>query len=278
MTWNEFGKTIPGATLYERMITLPDQKIDIALAPVIPTERWYWHDKQRSAAGAGRTLFVIWEDVWQQRRGAVIRYIRRKAGCGEEERLFARKLRIEFLRGKRVFPFYERNHVQGPPGSGQHWCLLNGEEIVAAMTFRTASSPRGRIAKGAQELTRYATSARVVGGASRLHTAFLRANPEVKHIVSYADKAMFTGELYPILGYERTSDVGSEYWVIENGTRYHKSNYQKTRLQKRFGQWICRNRTEKEICALYGLHQIYDCGKIRFDWKANHAASRCDAG
>lgn len=263
MEWTDFGSTLKDARVTEETITLLTQKIDFTLAPVVPTEKWYWHDRQRAAQGAGRTLFVIFEDTWELRQDAVKNFIQRRASGGD--RLNARDLEIGFCRNSDAFPFYEKFHVQGRPASGEHWCLFADGEIKAAMTFRTASSLRGMRSKEVIELTRFATSCDITGAASRLHTAFLRANPDTRHIVSYADKSMFTGDMYLSLGYTKTRDIPSAYWIIENGIRNHQARYQKSVLKKRFGEWICRGRTEKEICSLFGLHRLYDCGKIRFD-------------
>lgn len=265
--WKQFAQTLPGVVIENNTISVPEKNVDILLAPVLPTGRWYWHDRQRSAAAMGRQLFIVWEDMWREHEQAVMNYVIARANPTALDRVYARNLAVEVVDSSVCRPFYERFHVQGAPRPSENIALCLHGTIVAMMSFRPVSSIRGtKKSKAIYEMIRYATSRHVVGGASRLHTAFLRMHPDIDHIVSYVDKAMFTGGMYSKLGYTKTADVGSEYWVIENDRRRYKGRYQKKHLRERFGNWICEGRTEKQIRTLYGLHALYDCGKARFDF------------
>lgn len=252
MLWTEFGASLGAETTDT---TIAANGVIFELAPLVELPRGYWRDRQRETGA-----FIIFEDTWSHRQDAAMSIIQRRLHPNTARRLHARTLTVDRLKNARTF--FDRWHVQGPPTAGQTWALLDGAEIVAAMSFRPSSSLRGQNA--VWELTRYATAAQVRGGASRLHTAFLRANPGVSELVTYADRALFTGDMYRHLGYIEASPVDVDYMVVEHGRRRHKSLYQKRRLAKRFGTWLVERYTEREICSMYGLHRVYDCGKRKF--------------
>ena len=93
----------------------------------------------------------------------------------------------------------------------------------------------------------------IIGGASKLLKHFI-TNYKASRIVSYADKDWSVGSLYYILGFNNVGGNGPDYKYIVDNKRVHKSRYKKSRLSTTLTESVIMNR-------------IYDCGKIKFEYK-----------
>jgi len=227
-------------------------------------------DKHRLCADAGVRLITIFEDEWLNRpdqvKAILSRILSKEKGC------YARKCEVEAVEAPG--DFYDLNHIQGAaPSRGVSYGLRYDDELVACMTFATGVSQRGG---DGWELLRYATSRRVVGGASRLMKAFVR-DYAPENIVSFSDNRWFGGAMYRELGFEMVDESKPDYSVVMPGQkRVHKSLFQRRSLPariKELGSDIrfdpkTDKRTESQITHLIGCGQIFDCGKKK--WNLQH--------
>jgi len=238
--------------------------------------------KQQAVEATGARLIQFWGTEWAGRRMQCEAILRRAAGVPEPA-IGARRLRVVELDSGTATRFYDRHHVQGAPRGGRHFGLVGHDGSTAAcMTFSATADVRGAAAlSGAHahevRLTRFASSGRVVGGASRLLAAGRRAFPGAT-IVSYSDPRLFTGKMYAALGFRRDATLPPDYsYYVPNGRAlFHKSQFQRSRLEswrQRLGFTDAEIppfdpatdvRTERTMTDLMGVRRCYGVGLVRW--------------
>lgn len=273
-----FVESLGFATTKDRSI-LDGKEIDVYVpekAVGFEFNGLYWHSdawpnairrhehKTTLAASKGIVIKHIFEDDWRDNKELVRRYIQQALGV-VGERVFARKCAVVELEPKIANDFLDSNHIQGKSTSQIHLGLKHDDELVAVMQFSSNTSNRGVVVEGTYELTRYATSCSVVGGASKLFNYF-SSKWKPDNVFSFSDKTWFTGDMYPKLGFVKSAELAPDYKVIDRDTRKHKSLFRRSSLQARFGDKFDPNLSERENCHNLGLRRIYDCGKIKWSW------------
>jgi hypothetical protein len=224
----------------------------------------YWHgetkktdtyhlEKLELAERAGIKLIQIFEDEWLNRKEAVRTRLRHLVG--DSHRMFARKLRLLKVSWNDASTFYEDNHTQGSgtPASSTVG-LYNGSTLVACMSFGAS-----RFEEGTVEMLRFASTCAVVGGFSRLLKAYMRANPTVDSLVSYADRRWSAGDVYASNGFEFVGNTAPGYSWCKGRERFSRFSMQKHRLEKVLTSFD-PDKTEVENCHANGYWRIFDCG------------------
>jgi hypothetical protein len=251
---------------YEIDIYLPELKLGFEFNGL------YWHSSKFKDKDyhLDKTIYFkekdihiihIWEDDWDIRRNIIksqIRYLLKI----NSEKIFARKCLVKEVSIKESKQFLNNNHIQGSVASSIKIGLYHNQVLVSLMTFNT-SEGRKKMEQGGYNLNRFCNlcGLSVVGGASKLLNHFIK-NYEVSRIVSYADKDWSVGNLYEILGFENVGGNGPDYKYIVDNKRVHKSRYKKSKLNTEL--------TESKEMIKRGIYKIYDCGKLKFEYKKIH--------
>lgn len=225
----------------------------------------YWHgegykedryhlNKTKDAGQAGLRLFTVFEDEWLYRQQAVKSVLMNQLGIAET-RVMARKTRVRSAAWSEVSPIYENYHLQGSGSPcGENYILELDGMSVAAMSFKA-----DRFGDFDKELVRYASSVRVVGGFSKLFTAFRREQSQGLRVVSYCDLRWFTGESYRSVGFEHISDSSPGYWWCKGTDRFSRVMFQKHKLSGKLSRFD-ESLTEDQNMRNNGFWKIYDCG------------------
>lgn len=188
-----------------------------------------------------------------------------KSMLSRGESVFARKCEVKKVGN--VDDFLELNHVQGKIGLRAHnYALFYEGVMVAVMVFGRPTSQRGKSNKCLWELRRFASSVRVVGGASKLLKAFLRCSGvEVGEIISFSDNRWFTGNMYEKLGFKQVKELKPDYKYTKNGRTFPKNHFTRAKMKGIGGDFIYDpKKTEKENCEANRLYRIWDCGKKKW--------------
>lgn len=179
----------------------------------------YHKDKFQKCLDKGVELIYIWEDNWKYSKQIVQNYLKAKLN------IFDRKIyaRTTELREVSIFDsrrFLDENHLQGYCNAKFRYGLYYKDELVQMMTFGYS-----RFKKGEIELLRFCTKGgvKVVGGASKIFTAFLRRNPTVNNIVSYANCDISKGDIYKQLGFKYIHTTDNWAWLYK-GVRINRFN------------------------------------------------------
>lgn len=219
-----------------------------------------WHlDKWNKVNVDGVRYIQIFEDEWAFKRDIVKARLLHLLGQSDEKR-YARKLEVVKIQWGAAGKFFEDTHIQGAgTKTGENWALLDGEDIVACMSF---SAPRFDKSVDV-EMLRYASRGAVVGGFSRLLNAFLRSRPDVKTVGTYADKRWSSGEVYAKHGFELTGHTQPGYAWYKNLQRVSRHRVQRKILKT----WLPNydpNKTEVENMRANGFWRVFDAGSSRW--------------
>lgn len=273
----------------DRQVIRP-RELDI----VVPSSRLaveyhgtFWHsdrfDKKRDrekhelVAAKGYRLITVWEHDWQDSRTRPIveRMLLNACGASRDASIGARKCDVRQISVADAREFLDAHHIQGGGSPQRALALYHEDAPVAVMTFARGSARRGKYTEGEWELHRYATSANVQGGGSRLFKEFVRQfQPDV--VWSYSDVQHFDGALYPILGFKKDGVLSPDYrvWHRKLGIR-HKSSWKRASIPTRLEEIGYSGqpfdpandpRTERDIQDEVKALRVYDSGKIRWKW------------
>ena len=281
-----------GVTRNDRNALKSKLEIDIyipSLKTGIEYNGCFWHSdriegeareserKHATAAAAGIRLITVWDFDWLKRRPIVERHLLHALGINPAPRIGARECAAEEIGGSDANAFYADHHIQGAcRGAVLNLGLKRGGELVAAMSFTRGVTRRGKTGDGEWELARYATSAIVRGGASKLFKAFIEtARP--KTVWSFSDNQHFGGGLYETLGFDKDGTLPADYRVIDPKTMkvWHKSQWQRKNIPNRLREMGSAEsftpdgdpRTERQMQDLTGALRVWDAGKTRWIWK-----------
>jgi hypothetical protein len=231
----------------------------------------YWHgethksdtyhlEKLELAERAGIKLIQIFDDEWLYRKEAVRARLRHMVG--DSPRMFARKLRLAKVSWSEASDFYDATHTQGSgtPASSTVG-LYSGDTLVACMSFGAS-----RFEENTVEMLRFASTCAVVGGFSRLLNAYMRANPTVNSLVSYADRRWSAGDVYARNGFEFVGNTKPGYSWCKGRKRFSRFSMQKHKLEKVLASFD-PDKTEAENCHANGYWRIFDCGVSKWMYR-----------
>ena len=222
-------------------------------------DRHYHYDKWRSCQDKGIQLITVWEDDWRDKRDIIKSMLRHKLGADHSDRVGARKCEVVTVSTDGARSFLGKHHVQGWVHSSVRLGLVHDGEIVALAAFRKRS-------EGIYELVRYATSANVQGGQSRLLKHFI-SSYHPSSIVTFADHEVSNGNLYARTGWVEDGEVKPDYRYVYDGRRQHKFGFRKERFERDPELLFDPSMTETELAELNGIPRVWDCGKTRWVMK-----------
>ncbi len=225
-------------------------------------DRKYHLNKTKTLEKLGIRLIHIFSDEWQNKQELVKGKLKNILGCSSD-RIYARKCTIRELTPKEANVFLEANHIQGGDKSKHKIGLFHNDLLVALMTFSVGRNSMGTIKEeGKWELSRFASTGMVLGGASKLLSYFIKKHKPTK-IISYADKRWSVGNLYEQIGFKKVSESAPSYWYTKDyRVRLYRYNFRKSVL---LSLGADASKTEWEIMRDLGYDRIWDCGTIKYE-------------
>ena len=222
-------------------------------------------DKLQWASSKGIRLIQIFEDEWDVNPELVKSRLSDLLHAHNCLRVFARNCSAKKITGHEAAVFCQQNHIMGKGRSNACYGLFDQGKLVSVMTFTTSNLSR----KGTSwELNRFCSLAnvKVVGGASKLFTAFIREyDPD--SVISYSDNRWSEGKVYAVLGFEKVHSGISNFW------------YTKANLAKRIHRFTLRKRPHEPIDQAAhvlrkqeGYSRIWDSGSAKWQWSKNKTA------
>jgi rubrerythrin len=216
---------------------------------------WNYHQmKMKLCAERGIRLITMFSDEWVMNRSIVEKKLVSIIGT-TSSKVGARKCNVITVEYQTAKAFYDLNHIQGGEiRNSVNLALVHDDAIVAMMGFKKNGNRH--------ELTRYASSVNVVGGASKLLHNFIN-NYSPSEIYSFADLRWSNGDLYHKIGFTLGSEVPPmQSYVEKYSQRHHKLKFKKSRQQDRLP-----SETEWQYLQRLGFDRIWDCGKLKFIMK-----------
>jgi very-short-patch-repair endonuclease len=226
----------------------------------------YHLHKTTLAKRKGYRLLHVYEDEWVNNQELTKKKLAHILGVDPSKRLFARKLFLDRVSYNEAKAFFEENHIQGtPPNHKICYGLFEDGILVAAMSFGVIRFNLEDKPEDALELYRYATSCNIIGGFSRLVSAFRRENPEIKTLYSFSDKRWSAGEVYIKSGFKYVNSSKPSYdYTNSSGSRFNRQNFMKQRMPGLVDRGVFKTfdieKTEVENCKDNGFYRIWNCG------------------
>ena len=244
---------------------IPDRKLAIEFnglfhhSTAMKKDKKYHRNKFLGCKAAGIRLLMINQDEWDERNEVVKSRIKNILKMSERG-LGARKLRIDRLGVGEANMFFNRYHIHGNTGSIIYSAgAWDGDALVGAMAFN-----KQRITQDI-ELIRYATDEKSYAGLfSRLFKYSINHEKYTK-VISFADLRYSLGEVYEQNGFNLYSEIAEDYRYLWKSKTWHKSNFTKRKISKRFGLDMS-TLSEKEAMKMLKIPRIYDCGKLKYVW------------
>lgn len=211
----------------------------------------YHSQKYEKCKEIGIQLITIFQDEWTNKHNQVISIL--KNLLLPNKPIAARKCVVKEISCEDADNFIDQHHIQGIARAKVNFGLFYDDELVSVMTF-----DRPRFSKKAQyELVRYCSKLNIMGGASKLLTAFEKKYIPTS-IVSYSDNRWFSGRMYESLGFTNGgTTIG--YTYTDYKERYNRYKFQKHKLVQ---EGYDASLSEWEIMQSRGYDRIWDCGQV----------------
>lgn len=234
-------------------------------------DRNYHCDKTNRCNEHGYGLIHIFEDEFVNKKELVFNKLKHLLKLDYDlPKVCGRKVTVREIYKHDAQMFLEEYHIQGFVSSTVYLGGFYGDELVAVMTFK-----HGNITNPNWELTRFATKSSYYyqGVASKMFTNFIRIY-KPQRVVSFADRRWTLSaenNLYTMLGFELESINKPDYKYynvnVARYKRFHKMNFNKQTLHKKYGFPLTM--TETEMAKELGFDRIWDCGLFKFVWRNN---------
>lgn len=231
----------------------------------------YWHSeaqgkgktyheaKYKAAKEASVQLVQIWEDDWTRNPELVKHLLAHKLGVSVQKKVFARKTSVSTITKTEAELFLNENHIQGYSSGSYYVALKHDDKVAALLVLRKEGGEN----EGILNIIRYATSANVVGGFTKL-LKYVEKTYEPEGFITFADHMVSDGGLYESNGFIADKILPPEYMYVVGNERKHKFGYRLKRFQNDPELLWEDGLTERELAALNGLERVWDAGKTRY--------------
>jgi hypothetical protein len=255
---------------YELDFYLPELKIAVEFNGVYwhsekHKDRNYHYAKWKKCQDIGVQLIQIWEDDWNQRKDIILSSLQRKLRVSNDKRVYARNTQLAILDTDAARSMLDSHHIQGF-ASGSYYLGLKDkatDELVAVMVLKNNS-------KNELDIIRYATSANVTGGFSKILKYVLKEySPE--SIITFSDHCISDGSLYSNNGFIVDKEIRPDYSYLVLSKRVHKFGYRVQRFESDPNLVYQDGLSESQLADLNGLLRVWDAGKTK--WRLQNNSS-----
>lgn len=246
-------------------IVIPDKKIAIEYNGIrwhsekFGKDKHYHKNKTDLCKSQGYRLIHIWEDDFLKNPERELNFLTHVLGCSDHKKTYARKTILKEIDSKVAKDFLEQYHIQGSVNSSVYVGALYNDELVTVTSFTYKNN------KSYAELTRHVTSGQVVGSLGKATKYF--SNKYKLDIISFCDLSRFDGVSYLSAGFKEIDVIAPDYRYVTNNQREHKFGWRKSGIKRKLPEIYSEELTEKEMMDLADIPRIWDCGKIKFEYK-----------
>jgi G:T-mismatch repair DNA endonuclease (very short patch repair protein) len=223
--------------------------------------RLYHVNKTNKCVDQNIKLLHVWDYQLDESWAIISSMISNMVGK-TSTKIGARQTTVRIIEWQECAAFLRENHLQGEIKGRQYIGLCYNNELVSVMCFG-----KSRFKYGEYELLRFANklNLNVVGGASRLLATFLKMNPQVVTLTSYANRDTSIGNLYCKLGFSLVGRSGPSYCYFKNRKVFNRMQYQKHKLQNVLSVYSPAL-TEWENMKNNGFNRFWNTGTLKYEF------------
>ena len=217
----------------------------------------------------GVKLLQIFEDEFIKNKDLILNKLQHSLHINEDlPKIMGRKCVAKPINKEFAKEFLNIYHIQGFASSTVYLGAFYEDKLIAVMTFKVDSKTSSK-----WELNRFASDYNYIcqGVGGKLFKWFIK-NYNPSEIKSFADRRWTLDKdnnLYTKLGFKLEKVMKPDYRYynekVEKYTRFHKFNFRKNILNKKYG--LPLTMTETEMAKELGYDRIWDCGLFKFVWK-----------
>lgn len=251
--------------------------------------RKYHYDKWQACQHLGIQLIQIWEDDWKNKPEVVKAMLAHKLGSSALPKIAGRKTTVSEITTDVASKFLEQNHIQGFASGSKYLALTASEGLVGGSAGHTSNNStttpeasvnasEGRVVvavlvlrienkddKQVGNIVRYATSANVVGGFTKLLSFAERNYTDLSSVYTFSDNCVSDGGLYANTGFTKVRELAPDYMYLVQNERKHKFGYRLKRFRNDPELLWEEGLTERELAELNGFPRIWDAGKMKWE-------------
>lgn len=247
---------------YELDIVIESHKLAIEVCGVFwhseqaGKDRNYHRNKLVRAEQAGYRLITLFDDTWNEHKLKCKQTLQHILHLSNQTHIYARNCTIHTIHSiSDKTKFFNEFHLQGTGDGSTTYALCHENVTVAMITFKHQSN-------STYILNRFATSAIVPGGFSKLVNKFRETHPTAD-IITYADRCWGNGDVYLKNGFLLDKVLPPDYKYVINKTRIHKFNFRHAALKKLLPRYDGR-KSEVENMKHHNFPIVWDCGLLRY--------------
>lgn len=248
---------------FELDIVIPEYNLAIEYCGL------YWHselnkpnknyhkDKMIKAQEAGYNLITIFENEWHHKTNIIKSKILSYLGKNERG-IGARHTYVTEINQKLAKIFLEDYHIQGSGKATKYYGCFHKDNLISVLSVMKRKNH-------SYEITRFSSDGRNNPGTfSKLLKYFIN-DLEPRSVYTFADLRYSNGQLYRRTGFYKKSYQEPSYWYTDMKQLYHRFNFRKKNIQKKFKIDIT-NKTEKQLMTDLGFARIWDCGLEKYEY------------
>ncbi len=202
--------------------------------------------KHNECTKKGIRLLTFLDSEIKDRSSAVLNILNGILGTLDYRQ--ARKCILKTISSKEHKEFMDKYHIQGACRVDVAYGLYYNDELISCMSFRCA--------KGVWEIARYVTIAKVVGGASKLFSRFIKEKSPSK-VISFCHDRLFSGDIYKRLGFNVDTKTSYDYRFFYKGHDYHRRHFTKKKLK-------LNTPITDAVLASLGIYKIFLPGMTKY--------------
>ena len=221
----------------------------------------------------GYKLIHIFEDEWFLKNKIVKEKLKNILKINDKKSIYARKCVIKEINSKEKNTFLNKNHIQGEDKSDIKLGAFYQDRLVSVITLSNKRNMVSNLKSNDYEIKRFASDINynVVGIFSKF-ISYIQKKYDFDKLFTFLDlKWNFDkiNNVYNKNGFIISKILKPDYTYYNNKIsrykRFHKFNFGKLQLLKKYPEVFNKNKTEWDIMKELGYDRIWDCGKIKYE-------------
>lgn len=228
----------------------------------------YHLNKTKIAANNNICLYHIQEDEWLFKKD-IVKSILLEQFNKSSNIIYAKNCIIKEIDSIEKSEFLNRNHILGNDKSTINIGAFYNGVLSAVITFNKQKNHKNKTYY-LSRFTNHINHNIIDMGDEFLKYFISHYNPD--NIITYSDRRWtpdINNNFYTKLGFKCISVGYPDYYYlngkIERLKRFHKIQYNKNSIKKRYPDIYDKNKTEWQMMQELGFDRIWDCGKVKYE-------------
>lgn len=241
-------------------------------------DRRYHLNKTMLCAERGIQLIHVFQDDWLNKQEIIKSIIRSRLKL-IDTKIAANKCVVKMINSGQIIPFLIDNHLDYPSVGSHHFGMYFKDELVYVISLGVPMRNKRYQFQLYRSCGKINTI--IMGGFSKIIKYAIKTL-NIKSLLSYVDRSLFTGNAYKD-NWRFIKTIRPDYMYVDllEEKRYHKTNFNRDGIQKKFPEFYQKHKskTEKIMMSIMTFSdkskrkrfdRIWTCGLLVFDYIINN--------